>query len=275
MVFVLPPKSQVGVLPPEIAGEGEAVLMSDGEQLSWTPPPPQPVMPDWSQIKSIRKYFGRKGHLTWPCWLYHPDEAPRVIKNAQDAAELGVCYRDATADETARSGVTKMWDWKDDCKWRPTPFPKDIKFDPLKAGPGKTFQPTAVNPALAQNAMIEALIPQVAAAVAQALKLSGPGAPATVEPKQWDEFLAFQAWQKTQEAVKEPGIVLNALTEALKMPIENSMEPNGLNPDYEPVNGEDEAATIAAWRQEAEDKGIKVDKRWGLARLKEEVERAA
>jgi hypothetical protein len=207
--------------------------------------------------------------------LYHPDEAPRVIKNAQDAAELGVCYRDATADETARSGVTKMWDWKDDCKWRPTPFPKDIKFDPLKAGPGKTFQPTAVNPALAQNAMIEALIPQVAAAVAQALKLSGPGAPATVEPKQWDEFLAFQAWQKTQEAVKEPGIVLNALTEALKMPIENSMEPNGLNPDYEPVNGEDEAATIAAWRQEAEDKGIKVDKRWGLARLKEEVERAA
>ena len=267
MVFVLPPKSQVGTLHPEIAGEGETVLMSDGDQISWTPPPVQPVMPDWSQIKSIRKYFGRKGHQTWPCWLYHPTEPARLLKNEHDAAELGVCYRDATADETARTGAKKVWDWKDGCEWRPTPFAKDVKFDPLKAGPGKTFQPAPVNPAVAQNAMVEALIPQVAAAVAQALKLAGPGAPASVEPKQWDEFLAFQAWQKTQQVVKSEGVVLNALTEAMPIPEVDEESEYQEPPD---VGGE-----LTAWRTEAEVKGIKVDKRWGLARLKEEVEKAA
>src|SRR5208337_5654614 len=148
MVFVLPPKSQVGTLHPEIAGEGDPVLMSDGADLSWTPPPPQPVMPDWSHIKSLRKYFGRKSHYIWPCCLYHPNEPYRVVKNEYEAAELGVCYRDATADETARTGAQKVWDFRDPGQsangWRPQPYPKDLKFDPLKAGPGKTFQPAPV-----------------------------------------------------------------------------------------------------------------------------------
>ena len=266
MVFVLPPKSQVGVLHAEIAGEGETVLMSDGSEVSWSPPPVQPVMPDWSQIKSIRKYFGRKGHQTWPCWLYHPIEAPRLLKNEHDAAELGVCYRDATADETARTGAKKVWDWKDGCEWRPTPFPKDVRFDPLNAGPGKTFQPAPVNPAVAQNAMVEALIPQVAAAVAQALKLAGPRSPAHVDPKQWDEFLAFQAWQKTQEVVKTEAV------NALLIPEIEDEPKAGTATDWDAENAE---AELAAWRAEAEDKGIKIDKRWGLARLKEEVEKAA
>ena len=103
--------------------------------------------------------------------------------------------------------------------------------------------------------------------MAQALKLSGPGAPASVEPKQWDEFLAFQAWQKTQQVVKSEGVVLNALTEALLIP-EVEDEPEYQEPP-------DFGGELTAWRTEAEAKGIKVDKRWGLARLKEEVEKAA
>src|SRR6185312_6341739 len=111
MVFVLPPKSQVGVIDPEIAGEGVKVIYSDGEQGMWTPPPPRPVMPDWSGIKSIARYFNRTGHAVWPAWLYHPTEEPRLLKNADEAAELGVCYREATMDEKGRYGRSHVWDW--------------------------------------------------------------------------------------------------------------------------------------------------------------------
>jgi len=223
--------------------------------------------------KVTPEIFWPEKPLYMACCIYHPNEPYRVVKNEHEAAELGVCYRDATADETARTGAQKVWDFRDPGQsangWRPQPYPKDLKFDPLKAGPGKTFQPAPVNPAAAQNAMVEALIPQVAAAVAQALKLAGPGAPASVDAKQWDEFLAFQAWQKTQEVVKSEGVVLNAFTEALGDP------PGLVGGNVAYVEDGHEESEFAAWRAEAEAKGIKVDKRWGLARLKEEVEKAA
>lgn len=254
--FVLPPKSQVGYLDPEIAGEGQMVLMSDGENVPWAPPPVNPVIPDLSNIKSIKKYFRPYQFRAWPAWIYHPDQPPRLVKNADEAAELGICYREPTAHEKERFGDKKVWDWKDECEWRPFPFPKDLKFDPLKPGPGKEFQKGPVNPVAAEEAMIL----KVAAAVGAALKLAGPGAPATVNPKQWDEFLAFQAWQKAQEVVKAEAV--NALVPEIEQP-------------EDPTESTAEDAELVAWRAEAEDKGIKVDKRWGLARLKMEVENAA
>lgn len=202
MNFVLPKKSEVGYLDPEIAGEGQKVILSDGDVVSWTPPPPRPVMPDWSQIKSIARYFGRSGHQVYPAWLYHPSDEPRLVKNAEDAGALGVCYREATADERGRYGLKAVWDWQDGCQWRPQPYAGTLKFDPLKPGQGKTFQPAQQNPALAQDRLLEALIPAVAAAVAQSLKgAGGPSAPAHIEPAQWEAFLQFQAFQKAAEAV--------------------------------------------------------------------------
>lgn len=258
--FVLPPKKQVGYLDPEIAGEGQKVILSDGDQVSWTPPPPRPVMPDWSQIKSIARYFNRTGFQVYPAWLYHPTEEARIVKNADEAAELGVCYREATIDERGRYGLSAVWDWKEGSLWRAQPYGPP-KFDPLRPGVGKTYQHTPPNPVVAQNAMIEALIPAVAAAVAQSLKASGPGAPANVDQKEWDEFLQFKAWQKSKDAV---AIVADEIASA-EQPDEAPAPANALNPVQE----------RAVWEAEAERKGIKVDGRWSLDRLKSEVEKKA
>ena len=51
----------VGKLDPEIAGEGQKILSSEGEQLSWSPPPVRPAVPDMSQIKRLQRYFNRTG----------------------------------------------------------------------------------------------------------------------------------------------------------------------------------------------------------------------
>lgn len=254
MAFVLPSRADVGVLDPEIAGEGERVIHSDGEQISWTPPPAKPVMPDWSQIKSIRKYFGRTGHQVWPAWVYHPTEQPRLLKNADEGATIGICYRDATMDERSRYGHKAVWDWSEDCLWRPQPYPGTQKFDPQKPGQGKTYMPAAPNPAVAQNALLEALIPTVTAAVVTALKANGPGAPANIDPQQWEAFLQFQAFQKTAAAVDEVkrDVAVNAL-----------------------AAGSDAETEWSLWEEEARSKGIKVDGRWSLERLKSEVEKAA
>lgn len=269
MVFVLPPREKVGYLDPEIAGEGQKVILSDGDQVSWLPPPAKLVIPDISGIKSIAKYFGRTGLQVWPAWLYHPTEAPRIVKNADEAAQLGVCYRDATIDERGRYGLKHVWDWTDESKWRPQPHGEQ-KFDPAKAGHGKNVVIGTPNPAIAQNALLEALIPTVTAAVVAGLKSSGNAvAPAAVDPAQWEAFLQFQAWQKTQQAVAAVGEQIDNANadggagEGAGASAGNAL--NALTPDQE----------RALWVTEAEAKGIKVDGRWSIERLKAEVDKVA
>lgn len=201
MPFELPSKAKVGYLDPEIAGEGLKVILSDGDQVSWTPPPAKPVMPDWSTIKSIRHYFNRTGYQVFPAWLYHPTEEPRLVKNADEAAELGVCYREANNDERSRYGLKAVWDWQDDSKWRPQPYEGRIKFDPMKPGTGKTYMATQQSPGAAQHQLLEAIIPAVAAAVAKSLQANGPAAPASIAPGDWEEFLKFKAWQQATATV--------------------------------------------------------------------------
>jgi hypothetical protein len=265
MAFVLPPKRDVGYLSPDIAGEGSKVIMSDGDVVTFNPPPPKAVMPDWSGIKSIRHYFNRTGYRVFPAWIYHPTEEPRIVKDADEAAELGLCYREASIDERGRYGRSHVWDWKDDCLWRPQPYPGTMKFDPLKAEQGKQYVPSPVNPIIAQNELVAMLIPQVAAAVATALKANGPAAPATVDPAQWDQFLQFQAWQKTKEiveAVAQPETVGDE-------PVAEESEGPALTSNLTPGQETD------LWKAEAERKGIKVDGRGSLERLKAEVQKAA
>lgn len=264
MNFVLPPKSQVGILDPEIAGEGQKVILSDGDQVSWSPPPPRPVMPDWSGIKSLSKYFNRTGLQVWPAWLYHPTENARLVKNAEEAGQLGVCYREATIDERGRYGLKHVWDWQDDSKWRPQPH-SIPKFDPANPGQGKTYIPSAPNPTIAQNALLEALIPTVTAAVVTALKANGPSAPSSIDPTQWDEFLKFQAWQKTSQAVEVVEKEL-AKPQEIKPEDDGPALSNALTPEQE--------RTI--WAAEYERKfGKAPDGRWNLDRIKTECEKAA
>jgi hypothetical protein len=258
MTFQLPPRSQVGYLDPEVAGEGQKVILSDGEQVNWSPPPVAPVMPDWSTIKSIRHYFNRTGYAVYPAWLYHPSEAPRLVKNAQEAAELGVCHREATIDERGRYGLSHVWDWQDDSQWRPKPHGA-TKFDPANPGQGKFFVATPPNPAIARNELLAELVPAVAAAVATALKSTGQGAPANIDPNDLDEFLQFQAWKKAQ------GMIEAATADETTDELPQGSALNALSPAQE----------RAAWEDEARVKGVKVDKRWSLDRLKAEVQKAA
>lgn len=265
MAFVLPDRSKVGVLDPEIAGEGMKVIMSDGEQAEYTVPPPKPIVPDWSGIKSLARYFNRTTRQIYPAWLYHPSEPARLVKNENEAAELGVCYRKAQPEEFARYGQQWVWDWRDDSQWRPKPH-SIAKFDPSRPDSGKNviIMPQSASSEKAQ--LVSELVPAVAAAVAQALKASGQAvAPAGVDTAQWDEFLKFQAWQKSQQAVE-------AVADATEAPDfeetddQPSPQTNALN-----TKPDDRDALIA----EAQQKGVTVDKRWGIDRLKSELAKVA
>ncbi len=261
-VTKIPARADVGFADAEVLGEGQRVILSDGQEVGWNPPPTQPVMPDWSQIKSIRHYFGRSNHPTYPAWLYHPTEEPRLVKNAAEAKALGVFYRQATIDERGRYGIRAVWDWEEGCLWRSQPHHAP-KFNPLKLENGKNYVPTAPNPVNAQNALIESLIPAVAAAVAQSLKATGPGAPADIDPAQWDAFLQFQAWQKSAEAVKS--LEMEPEEPAVDEAQDGNAPSNALSPEQD----------RALWVAEAERKGVKIDKRWGVDRIKSEIDKAA
>jgi hypothetical protein len=243
--------------------------MNEGDaDVAYSPPPEKLSMPDWSAIKSIRKYFGRRDYQVFPAWFYHPTEEPRLMKTSDHARrEIGAFYRPATIDEKGRTGLSHVWDWEEGSLWRAHPYGVQ-KFDPSRPAQGKLYVASAPNPVIAQNAMIEALIPQVAAAVAQALKATGPSAPAHIDAAQWDAFLQFQAFQKTAEAVDKVKTE-NALAvgpssgEEMAEEIEPEAAVNNLSPDEQ----------RQLWAAEAERKGIKVDGRWSLDRLIQEIEK--
>lgn len=252
-MFVIPERSKVGYLDAEIAGEGQKVIMSDGEVVTYHEPPPKPVMPDISGIKSLKRYFNRTGYSPWPAWLYHPTEAARLVKDAQEAMELGVCYRKTTDDERARYGIKDTWDWQEGSQWRSQPY-SVAKFDPKNPGAGKTYVASAPNPTIAQHELVRELVPLVAAAVTQAMQAGGKvAAPGTADAKEWQEFLEFQAWKKSQAAVEG---------------VSESTGGNLLGA------GAGIAADREALEQRAAQLGVKVDGRWTIDRVRREVEAA-
>lgn len=265
----LPSRAQIGALDPDIFGEGQRVIMNEGDaDIAFTPPPEKLTMPDWSGIKSIRKYFGRRDYQVFPAWFYHPTEEPRLMRTSDEARKkIGAYYRKATIDEKGRTGLSHVWDWEEGSLWRAHPYGVQ-KFDPSRPAQGKIYQASAPNPVIAQNAMIEALIPAVAAAVAQSLKATGPSAPATIDPKQWEAFLQFQAYQKAAEAVDKVKTD-NALAAGPESIADETLEEE----QPEMTNNLSADEQRALWAAEAERKGIKVDGRWSLDRLVAEIEK--
>lgn len=266
MTFVIPPKSSVGYLDAELAGEGQSaggqkIIHSDGTVVAWNPPPPQPVMPDMSQIKTIRHYFGRTGHQVWPAWLYHPTEPPCLVKDAQEAMALGVCYRKTTDDERNKFGATTMWDWTEDSQWRPNPH-KAIKFDPLNPGQGKTYIAAQRAPEAIQSELVQSVVAAATAAVMQTLKAAdGAKAPGNVDPAQWEDFLRFQAFQASSKV---------AQATVSRETSENAEVANVLNA----LVGEAEPDERQSWIDEASRLNISVDKRWATERIKDAVLKA-
>lgn len=271
MAGSLPRGSVRRALDAEIAGEGQKVLgekgdkiiLSDGTQVAWTPPPEKLVIPDLSEVKSLRHYFGARGYQVYPAWLYHPSKAAVLVKDHAEAAQYGVVHRQATVDERNRYGLKHVWDWEEGSDWRPNPY-REAAFDPKNPGTGKVLVSSAPDPGIAQNSMIARLIPEVAAAVTQALKVQGPAAPTNVDSAQWEQFLAFQAWQKTQEVVADLASGSEAAGGGLGDQTDAAATTNALSPETDRF----------LWEAEATRLGVEVDKRWGLKRLREEVEKA-
>ena len=105
MNFVLPPKSKVGVLAREIAEEGQPVAISD--EVGWAPPPVKPIIPDYSEVKSIKHYFGRSGYKTFPAWFYHPKEPKRLVNTHQRSLRLHLAITDRTTPPESGSATSK------------------------------------------------------------------------------------------------------------------------------------------------------------------------
>lgn len=267
----LPSPASVGYLSTDIADEGIKVDM-EAKDIAFVPAPPELLVPDWSKIKPIRKYFNRKTYQVYPCWIYHPHEAARIVNNAEDAARYGIVFRLATPDERARYGIRHAWDFLDNTKWRTAPINEKPQHNQDVYSNVKNLVRGELSSTQQQNALVEALIPQIVAAVAGAMKGSAPSAPANVFSADWDEFLKFQAWRATAAAVAEVGAgdsstVGNALAGGATADAIGEGASEGQD---EEGAGADE---IDLWRGECERLGIKVDKRWGLARLQQEVEK--
>ena len=264
----LPKGSARIALDPSIADEGakvikgDEIILSNGDHVAWTPPPEKIVMPDLSGIKSLRAYFGQRGYRVYPAWLYHPSKSAVLVKDAKEAAEYGIVHRQTSPDERSRYGAKDVWDWEQGSQWRPNPH-TDPKFDPKNPGAGKNLIHSAPDPKIAQHELVAALIPAVAAAVAQSLKASGPAAPASVDQTQWEAFLAFQAWQKTQEVVAGAAAA-----------IERDMQEQIREPDDPLASALSPEQDRLLWEEEAKRVGVKVDGRWSTERLKAAVEKA-
>lgn len=260
--FVLPSRSKVGYLDPSIAGEGQHVFGEDGETFNFTPPPEKLVMPDMSNVKSLRKYFGRVNLPAFPAWVYHSSEPPRKVM-AVEAGELGVCYRETTPDEQIKFGKTHVWDWTDETLWRPTPYAANSKRDPYREA-GKE-RPANVSPRESQNELVKALIPEVAGAIAREMR--GASAPSNVSADDWQAFQQFLTWKRANEAVSASSPPIATMDSD---PLGPATTANALG-----QTGTTEAEERSLWIEEATERGITIDRRWSLARIKEAVEKGA
>lgn len=223
---VIPPKSKIGTLSAEIAGEGFKV--SGGPQESWTPPKRQDMTPDWSQFKSIQKYFNRSGFPPFPSWIYHPTEQPRIVKNADEAAEYGIIFREATDDERSMGQGAARYDFVGGTQWRVKPL-KDPKFDHTNPGPAKNYESPKPDYLRSQTDLLRGMV------------------------------AALQEGNKGSIRLEDLVAALTA-SRAVPEPVEPIAEPE-----------DDERAT---WLKAAEERGVKVDKRWSLERLRNEVAKA-
>ena len=226
-------------------------------------PPPAPVMPDWSKNKKLARYFRETRVTQFPTWLYnHKTKEAKLFQTPAAAAAVGVTMRLRTAEEARMYGGIKdtpVWEQPGDWKTDPPDMPR--VYDPLKPEYGKEYQASPISAATSNRNMLELALPQITAAVVAALKEGGSTNPKNVDPKQWDEFLAFQAWQKTQEAVEEVTKPIDVQAEHEKA-MTTTMALEGVTDEK------------AAWIRQAEETGVKIDKRWSLEHIKSEVEKA-
>lgn len=247
----------VEYLPAEIANEGQkaGAIVTDNNDGSgdYQPPMDLPHVPDYKGIKSIAKYFPQYSnrpyvHKPFPAWVYHMTKEPmlihdkinsegRVIKTAAEwAAELGLTWE----------GPPRMR-WNVSGEWNPEPVaaPKS-----KTAGTGKVLVEAVKTIASQASDNIATIIAAVMAAMGKAEK---PGTNALAADPDYAAFLAFKEFQK--QAGAPPAA----------QPVETQAQGSVLS-------AEDEKAVLI---DAASERGVKIDKRWSVERLKEELDKVA
>lgn len=236
-------------LDPEIAGEGTKVILSNGNEVSIRPSPAKPVIPDWSEYKSIRHYFNRTDYQFFPCWLYHPVEAPVIAKSAQEAGEkYGVELLERTDAERAEYGGGR-YRWKFNGQWRTTPH--GIIKAPIESS-GKNVEIKKADPT---ELLTKAL---------QGFK--GNTASPDVDPALLEEFRAFQEWKARRSSIQEP-----------PAPPARTASVSGLLSDEEvaAINSEtvDNGDLKEEWIAKAKEAEVKISNTWTTERIRNVVMR--
>lgn len=246
-------------LDPEIANEG---MHADafGE---WAPAVEEARVPTYDWLKGTKwaKYFPKLSgrpyqHQTFPCFLYHPTFDPVRVDDVKDAdgmvvkkaaviakEKFGCEYRPSTRDEITQGFPPNRWVYTGE--WRAAPFDKDIGFKPHKPDTGKHLVASRDSHDPAPSADM------IGGIVAAVLAKMNPQGGSVASPESDPDYLEFQAFKAWKAAAQEP---LASSGNALAIEAADERE---------------------LWEEEAKAKGIKVDGRWSLERLKAEVEKAS
>lgn len=232
--------AKVEYLDPEIAGEGEAAE-------DWQPFVAAPAIPTYKGIKSILKYFPQFSgipykHKAFPTWLYHRSRPSVLARTAEVAKNYGVTWRDATHEEKSRGFPAQIWDYAEGCEWRTIPF--STKFNPLNPDTGKEVK-LSPDKGPSQSEMISAV---VAAVMAQMGGVAKGNALATGNPAadpEYQKFLEFKKLQAVPATVETPPVAL--------------------------APSEERELLVEA----ANSRGIKLDGRWSIDRIKQELDKVA
>lgn len=244
----------VEYLDPEIANEGVKVRgpahagLDEGED--YQPFVEEPHIPDYKSFKTpkhpLSKYFRPYKHKAFPAVFYRADGATKIVHSAEDAAKLGC--KVGTAEEGFRFHCTGEWVAK--------PFSVHTKFDTARLSTGKAMPPPTQTEAMS-TAIANALksvqsgaagitdqVSTIVAAVVAAMRITGAPAAAPVAP----------------EPAKAAPVAAEA--DPLDIPLHLRRTPTvDLSTD------EKKKLLIEA----AEEKGVKVDKRWSFERITEEL----
>ena len=272
-------------LDPEVLAEGYKAVLSNGDpDLEWRPAEVEANLPRYDKIKALKHLFAKKPYRAFPAMLYHPTEEPVVVTSNEESLKHGVIFRETTDQEKAKfQGQRFTWDYLGETEWRAAPFARDLKPN-VNNSSGKNivhFDRTAE----LQNELIERVVIGATEAIAKALNIAQPtppGAPAGhagIDPALWSRFQAFVAWE---EASKVGFATMDALPADAHLlsegePEETSGEPPEAAPSSALAGTTriTAAEELAMWTEEAKRVGVKVDKRWGVARIQEEIEKAA
>jgi len=227
----------VEYLDPEIAAEGESA------DAPWQPFIAKPVIPTYDGIKSIRKYFPQYSgipykHKAFPCWLYHPTKAAVVVSSAEKAKQYGAVWRQSTHDERTRGFPEYVWDYTGE--WRTMPF----STAPDVTVTGKNLVNTE------RQTSQSDLIGSIVAAVTAQLAAKPQSAPISADPD-YAEFLAFKAWKASQHVNANPAKPAPQVSTQAEL-------------------GIDEKSLLI---EAAKSRNIDIDKRWGIDRIKQELDK--